>query len=370
MRTTTSTGILILSTVLCFSLLNVPLRSADNPPSKPAELVFKNIQALKGVPSEQIIPAMQFITASLGVECDFCHVPGAFEKDDKKPKQTARKMMLMMFAINRDNFEGQRKVTCYSCHRGNHKPLDTPIVTEEPPASAEAGTAMRREPDSAFRSAEQIVERYVVALGGKAAIQGVSSRIASGKAEIEGREFPTEIFYDHSDKISTVIHLPNGENVDSFNGRTGWVSFPGHSVRAMEPYEINGARIDADLHLPLDLQQPGSEIRVISAGKIGAEGTYMGTASWQGQPLDLYFDKDSGLLVRLVRYVESPLGRSPVQTDYSDYRQSGTLKIPFRWTVARPGGRFTIQLERVKENVAIEPARFEKPVAQEKTDGH
>jgi photosynthetic reaction center cytochrome c subunit len=59
-------------------------------PPRKAEEQFKNIQTLKGIPADQLIPSMQFITASLGVECDFCHVQGAFEKDDKKPKQAAR----------------------------------------------------------------------------------------------------------------------------------------------------------------------------------------------------------------------------------------------------------------------------------------
>ena len=86
---------------------------------KKAEEQFKNIQVLKGIPADQLFPTMQFITASLGVQCDFCHVQGAFEKDDKKPKQTARKMMEMMFAINTDNFDGHRAVTCYSCHSGS-----------------------------------------------------------------------------------------------------------------------------------------------------------------------------------------------------------------------------------------------------------
>src|SRR5882757_11312137 len=95
---------------------------------KKVEEQFKNIQTLKGIPADQLIPAMQFITASLGVECQFCHVEGAFEKDDKKPKQTARKMMAMMFAINKDNFEGHREVTCYSCHRGSIDPVETPAV--------------------------------------------------------------------------------------------------------------------------------------------------------------------------------------------------------------------------------------------------
>ena len=100
---------------------------------KKAEEQFKNIQVLKGIPADQLIPGMQFITASLGVECQFCHVEGAFEKDDKKTKQTARKMMEMMFAINKDNFEGHREVTCYSCHRGSSDPVGTPLVMAEEP---------------------------------------------------------------------------------------------------------------------------------------------------------------------------------------------------------------------------------------------
>ncbi len=74
---------------------------------------------------------MQFMSASLGVECEYCHVHNAMDKDDKKPKVTARKMISMMFAINKDNFEGHREVTCYSCHRGAADPIATPVITNE-----------------------------------------------------------------------------------------------------------------------------------------------------------------------------------------------------------------------------------------------
>ena len=104
-----------------------PVQTSGEQPPKKAEEQFKNIQVLKGVPADQLFPTMQFITASLGVECDFCHVQGAFDKDDKKPKAIARKMMEMMFAINKDNFDGHREVTCYSCHRGNAKPMAIPV---------------------------------------------------------------------------------------------------------------------------------------------------------------------------------------------------------------------------------------------------
>jgi len=94
--------------------------------AKTAAKQFQECPGTEGYSGDQLIPAMQFITASLGVECEFCHVQGAFEKDDKKPKQTARKMMEMMFTINQENFEGHREVTCYSCHRGSTNPVGMP----------------------------------------------------------------------------------------------------------------------------------------------------------------------------------------------------------------------------------------------------
>ena len=119
--------------VLALAVLTAAAVAQTNPPAPAAKAklageFFKNVQVLKEVPVDQFIPTMQFIGASLGVDCDFCHVERAFDKDDKKEKQIARKMMLMMFAINKENFDGHRDVTCNSCHRGATKPLAIPAV--------------------------------------------------------------------------------------------------------------------------------------------------------------------------------------------------------------------------------------------------
>ncbi|HEY6392639.1 MAG TPA: c-type cytochrome [Bryobacteraceae bacterium] len=94
----------------------------DKQPPKPAEEVYKNIQVMKGVPAPRLMGAMQFFTKSLGVECSYCHVPNEFDKDDKAPKNTARKMLTMVHQINGDNFPNNQVVSCWMCHRGSAKP--------------------------------------------------------------------------------------------------------------------------------------------------------------------------------------------------------------------------------------------------------
>src|SRR6202162_4040858 len=144
---------------ICGAQSAQPLTTIPSP--KTTEQVYKNIQVLKGVPADQLIPAMQFITASLGVQCDFCHLENAFDKDDKKTKQTARKMMRMMFAINKDNFDGHKEVTCYACHRGSHKPVITPLISvEDGKFAAEEKMHHAESNGASLPSADQILGKY------------------------------------------------------------------------------------------------------------------------------------------------------------------------------------------------------------------
>src|ERR1700739_6214 len=173
--------------------------AALTPTPRKAEVQFKNIQVLKGVPAEQIFPTMQFIAASLGVECEFCHVQNAFDKDDKKPKKTARRMMEMMFAINKDNFDGHREITCYSCHRGNPRPVAIPVVASEDatlvvtrPHEAASDVKEPEVKESTGPPAGQLLDKYVQAIGGAAAIDKISSRVMKGTIGFGGKSLPIE----------------------------------------------------------------------------------------------------------------------------------------------------------------------------------
>jgi photosynthetic reaction center cytochrome c subunit len=337
---------------------------------KKAEEQFKNIQVLKGIPADQLIPGMQFITASLGVECEFCHVEGAFEKDDKKPKQTARKMMEMMFAINKDNFEGHREVTCYSCHRGSTDPVGTPVVMGEE-LKAGMGEAKRAEEkkgegadakEGSGPTADQLIDKYLQAVGGAAAVEKITSRVMKGTITFGDRNVAIEIFSKDPDKRISFTHTPEGDSVTAFDGHEGWLGVPGRPVREMHGPDIDAASMDADLHFAAHLKAMFSEVQLRGMEKVGNHDTHLVIGQREGKPpLKLYFDEQTGLLMRLVRYGETPLGRLPTQIDYADYREAGGVKIPFRWTLARPSGRFTIQVSEVKENVGVDDAKFAKP---------
>jgi cytochrome c peroxidase len=98
---------------------------------RPAEAAFKNIQALKGMPAGKLMFVMQTFSKSLGVKCDHCHVPGAFDKDDKLAKQTARKMIHLVDTISKEIFKGENIVNCYTCHKGEVEPVSFPAPPQK-----------------------------------------------------------------------------------------------------------------------------------------------------------------------------------------------------------------------------------------------
>jgi photosynthetic reaction center cytochrome c subunit len=340
-----------------------PLQSPAAP--KLAEDQFKNIKVLKGVPADQIIPSMQFITASLGVECEYCHVRGEkgleFEKDEKKTKVTARKMMEMMFAINKDNFEGHRDVTCYSCHRGAADPVATPLVATEDPKPEPEPAKAPGDAKAVLPPADQLLDKYLAAVGGQVALQEITSRVEKGKLDAGGHQLPIEVYAKAPDKRISIMHMPNGESITAFDGKQGWLSNAGHP-HPMSAAENDAARIDSDLYFASHVKTLYQKFTVVPGEKIDGHDTYLVFGRNEGQPpLRLYFDQQSGLLLRLVRYAETALGRMPTQIDYADYRDADGVRIPYRWTLARPGNRFTIQIDRVQQNVPVDDAKFAAP---------
>lgn len=327
---------------------------------KTAEQVFQNITALKGTPADQLQPAMQFMASSLGVTCEFCHVPGKMEADDKAPKKTAREMIAMQAEINKSAFRGQRQVTCYSCHHGIGHPASVPPVLEsdampKPPAPpAAAGPSAP--------TADAIIEKYVNAIGGADALRKATTRVMTGKILAGGNESPIEVITKAPNKRVSISQMGGSASYTAFDGTAGWMGNAGRPARDMSAAESAASSLDAEFALGLRLKEMFPQLRRGRPEEVGGAMCEVLNGSAPGKPpVRFYFDQKSGLLVRMVRFAETPLGRNPTQIDYADYRDAGGVRIPYRWTLSRPNGRFTIQIAEVKANGPVDDAKFAKP---------
>jgi photosynthetic reaction center cytochrome c subunit len=363
-----SSGIALFATIAVALAQNAPPPpNGSSPAGKTAVQQFKNITVLKDIPANQLIPAMQFISSSLGVRCDYCHVEHHFDKDDKLPKRKARDMMKMMFAINNEDFKGHRDVTCNTCHNGAARPASIPAISDHPPQQEMAGMMPGGGAQSvSVPNANQILDKAIQAMGGEEAIGKVTSRVEKGTLSGFGpNSFPIEISAKAPDKRMSVMQTPRGQNITAFDGSNGWMGDGVHPPRVMEGGDLDGAKLEADFAFPADARKVFNFLRIGKPEKIGDQQTYLLLGMRRGMPpVRLYFDQQSGLLVREVQYTDTPLGLNPVQTDFADYRTVDGVKIPFKWTIARPMGRFTIQVDSVQQNVPVDDSKFTMPAVK------
>ena len=340
-----------------------------------AEDIFKNVQVLKGIPVDQFMGTMGFFSASLGLNCTDCHVDesgGNWAKyaDDNSLKQTTRRMIRMVTAINQTSFGGRQLVTCNTCHRGTRQPNVMPSLTllYGAPPPDEPGDPFQQAPGQP--AADQVLDKFVLAIGGAQRLSALSTIVAKGsyKGYDDADKSTVEIFARSSGERSTVVHTLSGDSTTTYDGRGGWIAAPETEkpvpLLAITGQDLDGLKLEAELWFPTRIKQALGKWRVGARMIINdrevqpVQGTTAG-----GGTATLCFDVESGLLVRLVRFSESPVGRLVTQTDYSDYRDVSGVKLPFRWTVSWLDGRSVFELTEVKPNVSIDSAKFAKPSA-------
>jgi hypothetical protein len=276
-------------------------------------------------------------------------------------------MIQMMAAINQGSFGGRQVVTCYSCHRGADKPRVTPSLAaiysapppEEPPdIIPQASNAP---------SIDIVFDKYLQALGGPQRLATLTSFVAKGTSVgygPEGTNRPVEIYAKGPDLRTTIIHTLDGDSTTTYDGRTGWVAAPHRPVPVLQLTggDLGGVKLDAELSFPARIKQTLGNWRVGAPTTIDDRDVQVVQgSSTSGTLATMYFDASSGLLVRMVRYADSRVGRLPTQFDYADYRDVAGVKMPFKWKMTWLDGFEDLTLTEIRPNVSIDAARFAKP---------
>ena len=337
-----------------------------------SDQVHTNLKLLKGIPEDEFLDTMGFFSAALGVPCEFCHGAdsiGNWERfaDETPMKETARKMIAMVNEINARNFGGLRMLTCYSCHNGNERPKLIPTLDGiyDPPPPAQPDVITR---GPASPTADQILDKYLEAIGGAQRLAALTSFVAKGTYQEVGEldTHPVEIYAQAPARLARVVRAAAGVSTTVCDGNAAWIAAPYEEeptpLIPLSGGELEGLKLDAQMNFPAQLKRLLAGWRVGYPYEIGETETQVVQGfTVTGSPVKLYFDKQSGLLVRQVRYTSTAVGSLPTQIDYSDYREVAGVKMPFRVMTSWADGRTLTELTDVQPNVPIDAARFAQP---------
>jgi hypothetical protein len=325
------------------------------------EQKYKNIQVLKGLPAIQLRPMMNYISGALGVNCAFCHVRSGdqweFEKDDNNHKKIARRMIQMTMDINKNSFQGRMQVTCYTCHRGDEHTVGIPPLPRVMPVETPRSNEPRPTP-------QQILAKYTEAIGAKEAIEKIKTRVIKGvSVAANGQTYPLEILFAAPDKYSLNVSLPQGATTQRLNRSSGWIK-NAREDRAMDEVDIARARSLAWSLELLQIKEPYPQMAFGGTEKInGRETQIVRMALPNKRRANLYFDKETGLLVRRLVTTETPIGIDPEQTDYEDYREVDGVKVPHTIRTSYLDNFYssTRKFTEIKHNAQVDEAQFKMP---------
>jgi hypothetical protein len=343
---------------------------------------FKNVQVLKNIPVDEFMDTMGFLAASLSLNCTDCHIPesaGSWARyaDDTQLKITSRKMMQMVNTINASNFGGAKFVTCWTCHRGGQQPPNIPSLLEQysAPPPDDPNEYQIRTDATGEPTADQVFAKFIQAAGGQQKLDAVKGFVAKGTYEgydTDHEPNPFEAYAKAPNMRYTIVHFRIGEGVRVTDGRNAWISSSDkpQPLMTLTGGELAGAKIDAASMFPTQLKAlyPNWKVgdtMIDDKPVIVAQGTAPGRTS-----LKLFFDKQSGFLVRMVRYDTTVIGTNPYQVDYGDYRDVNGVKMPFLWTWTWTDGQAFIKLASIQANATISATQFNKPAPAKLADNN
>jgi len=335
-----------------------------------SENYFKNIQVLKGIPVDEFMDTMGMFAASLGYDCASCHSSQLY--NDRAafaiatPQiQRARQMIVMMQAINKQYFGGQPRMSCFTCHRGQDRPGNIPSLAIQYGELVDDPNAMTIFPDTR-NTVEQVFNKYMTALGGAQRVAALNSYVATGMYtgfNTGGSAIQVEIYARAPNQRAQVVRMQQGPAIKTFDGREAWAAEGWRPMPLLQLTggNLEGAKLEALTQFPGGIQKAYATWQVSGTLLDDKSTTILQGSNPNELPVNFYFDAESGLLVRIVRWNRTAVGIVPTQIDYSDYRDVNGLKMPYHIVLTWTDGQNTYELKEIRPNVQIDAARFARP---------
>ncbi|HYV24612.1 MAG TPA: photosynthetic reaction center cytochrome c subunit family protein [Pyrinomonadaceae bacterium] len=352
----------------------------------------KNVKLLGDLPVSQFIPVMNYFAVSMGRRCNYCHVNNQgqwdYASDAKSEKNTAREMIKLVLGTNQ-TLSGLKldPIACYTCHRGRNSPQSTitlPLPVPSPgggqgqarPAGAPAGPGATGTPGAQPQGsptprptptpAEEIVGKYVTAIGGQANIDKVQSRTSKLTASNgPGNPINLEVYQAPPGKFYMRTTLDQGVFERGFDGQVGWEKSP-RGVRQLNSVEVWRMQNSIDLFGNLNFKQY-TRLRTLGRDKVGDRDAYVILATRsQTDSERLFFDVETGLLLRRITYLRTIVGTIPEQFDFEDYREVDGVKLPFTVRVSSVDAGnpvATRTFSEMKLNAPVDESKFKMPPA-------
>ena len=354
------------------AVASAPAGQAQAPPGAPlmAENFFKNIQVLKGMPVDEFMDAMGMFSASLGYDCVSCHSSELYNNRDAfaiaTPMiQRARQMIVMMQAINKQYFGGQPRMSCFTCHRGQDRPGNIPSLALQYGELVDDPNAMTIYPDTR-NTVEQVFTKYITALGGAQRLSALTSYVATGTYEgfnTGGSAIPVDVYAKAPRQRAQVVHMPDGDAIKTFDGTQAWAAEGWRPMPLLQLTggNLEGAQLEAIVQFPAGIQKAYATWQVSGTLLDDKSTTILQGTNPNQLPVNFYFDAESGLLVRIVRWNRTGVGIVPTQIDYSDYRDVNGVKLPHHAVLTWTDGQNTYEFKQIRPNVTIDAARFARP---------
>jgi hypothetical protein len=213
-------------------------------------------------------------------------------------------------------------------------------------------------------TADQILDNYVNAIGGREAWEKLTTRISTGTIDVPAMNLSGLVTVREKAPNRSIftVNFNGAVFQQGFDGTVGWSADPQNGLREQTGDELAETKRDSDFYHPLDLRQVYSKITLAGMDKINGRDAYVVEALSGDLGTDkIYFDVQNGLVLRIVSQHHTPEGAGTFTEDFSDFREVDGIKLPFTVHQESPGSTFTIKFTEVRHNEAIDDAAFSKP---------